>query len=74
MVNVHRFAVGTLAGPLMAEFGATAVQIGGLASLYFYLYGGMQIPSGILADTWGPRRSLSLAGACLAAGAACSGG
>jgi len=70
MVNVHRFAVGTLAGPLMAEFGATAVQIGGLASLYFYLYGGMQIPSGILADTWGPRRSLTLAGTCLAAGAA----
>ncbi len=70
VVNIHRYAVGTLAGPLMAEFGATAVQIGGLASLYFYLYGFLQVPSGILADTWGPRRTLLLSGACLAAGAA----
>ena len=70
VVNIHRYAVGTLAGPLMAEFGATAVQIGGLASLYFYLYGFLQVPSGILADTWGPRRTLLLSGVCLAAGAA----
>jgi MFS family permease len=69
VVNIHRYAVGTLAGPLMAEFGATAVEIGGLASLYFYLYGFLQIPSGILADTWGPRRTLLLSGTCLAAGA-----
>jgi MFS family permease len=72
VVNIHRFAIGTLAGSLMAEFGATAVQMGGLASLYFYLYGIMQIPSGILADTWGPRRSLFLSGLLLAAGAAVS--
>jgi len=70
VVNIHRYAVGTLAGLLMAEFGATAVGIGGLASLYFYLYGALQVPSGILADTWGPRRTLLLSGACLAAGAA----
>ncbi len=70
VVNVHRYAVGTLAGAFMAAFGATAVQIGGLASLYFYLYGLLQVPSGILADTWGPRRTLLLSGACLAAGAA----
>jgi len=69
VVNIHRYAVGTLAGPLMAEFGATAVEIGGLASLYFYLYGFLQVPAGILADTWGPRRTLLLSGVCLAAGA-----
>lgn len=70
---VHRFAVGTLAGSLMAEFGASAVQLGVLASLYFYLYGAMQVPAGVMADTLGPRRTLLASGACLAAGAAVSG-
>jgi sugar phosphate permease len=69
---VHRFAVGTLGAALMAEFGATAVQVGGLASLYFYLYGAMQLPSGIMADSLGPRRTLLLSGVCLAAGAGLS--
>jgi MFS family permease len=70
VVNIHRYAVGTLAGVLMTAFGATAVEMGGLASLYFYLYGFLQVPSGILADTWGPRHTLLLSGTCLAAGAA----
>lgn len=69
---VHRFAVGTLGGSLMAEFGATAVEVGTLASLYFYLYGAMQLPSGVMADTLGPRRTLLVSGACLAGGAALS--
>lgn len=69
LVLLHRFAVGTLAGLLMAEFGATATEFGVLASMYFYLYGAMQVPGGIMADTLGPRRTLQLSGACLAGGA-----
>ncbi|MBI2219288.1 MAG: MFS transporter [Candidatus Rokubacteria bacterium] len=72
LASIHRFAVGTLAGSLMAEFGATAVHLGVLASLYFYLYGAMQVPAGILADTLGPRRTLVASGVCLAVGAAVS--
>jgi predicted MFS family arabinose efflux permease len=72
LASVHRFSVGTLAGSLMAEFGATAIHLGILASLYFYLYGAMQVPAGILADTLGPRRTLVASGVCLAVGAAVS--
>ncbi len=58
----HRTATGVVADSLMREFAITrAADIGGLSSVYFYIYAVMQVPAGILADTFGPRRTVLLA-------------
>ncbi len=69
LVTFHRFALGVIAADLMAAFATAAVELGGLASVYFYLYGLLQLPSGILADTWGPRRTLAASALLMTAGA-----
>jgi len=68
LVNFHRFALGVISDELMAAFAIAAVGLGGLSSLYFYLYAFLQIPGGILADTWGPRRTLTASAVIMAAG------
>lgn len=62
----HRVAPAVVARELMGRFGASAVAIGTLAAIYFYVYAALQIPSGLLADRLGPRR-LATAGALLMA-------
>ena len=58
----HRTATGVMTDSLMREFSITrAADIGGLASVYFYIYAAMQVPAGILADWFGPRRTALLA-------------
>jgi sugar phosphate permease len=52
----HRFAPAAISGDLQQTFHASAAELGGLSATYFYVYTVMQIPTGILADTWGPRR------------------
>ncbi|MCI0370507.1 MAG: MFS transporter, partial [candidate division NC10 bacterium] len=69
LVTFHRFALAVIAADLMATFATAAVGLGGLASVYFYLYGLLQLPSGILADTWGPRRALTASALLMTAGA-----
>ncbi len=54
----HRVAPATIAGELQIAFHVNAAALGGLAATYFYVYTLMQIPTGILADTFGPRRLL----------------
>ena len=46
-------APAVVAPELMKEFGLYGGQLGILASMYFYPYGAMQIPSGILSDYLG---------------------
>lgn len=70
VVNIHRFAVGTIAPELMASFQLTALGLGTLSSLYFYLYAALQVPTGVLADAWGPRRVLTASALVLAIGSA----
>ena len=55
----HRVAPGALASDLREAFGASATALGFMAALYFYPYAAMQLPSGVLADTIGPRRLFS---------------
>ena len=55
----HRVAPGALAGDLRSTFDASATALGFMAALYFYPYAAMQLPSGMLADTIGPRRLFS---------------
>jgi len=57
-VYFDRVAPAVVAPELMKEFGLTATSLGILASMYFYPYGLMQIPSGILSDYLGPRLSV----------------
>ncbi len=61
----QRVAPGVMTSELSVEFGLSAAALGNLSALYFYSYVAMQIPTGILADIWGPRRLLT-AGALVA--------
>ncbi|WP_240327669.1 nitrate/nitrite transporter [Dechloromonas sp. HYN0024] len=58
----QRFAPAGIAPDLAAAFETSAASLGVLAATYFYVYTLMQIPTGILADTLGPRRILALGG------------
>lgn len=58
----QRFAPAGIAQDLAASFQTSAASLGVLAATYFYVYTVMQIPTGILADTLGPRRILALGG------------
>ena len=52
----HRLAPAAIAGELQQAFQTSGTTLGALAAAYFYIYFAMQVPSGVLADTWGPRR------------------
>ncbi|MBI4985027.1 MAG: MFS transporter [Rhodocyclales bacterium] len=54
----HRVAPAAIAGDLQASFAIGGAQLGSLAATYFYIYTLMQVPTGVLADTLGPRRLL----------------
>jgi sugar phosphate permease len=43
---------------LMRDFGIGAGELGNFSAAYFYAYVLMQIPTGILVDTWGARKLL----------------
>ena len=61
----HRFAPSGVAGDLALAFQTSAASLGTLAATYFAVYTLMQIPTGVLVDTIGPRRIL-LAGGTVA--------
>ena len=58
----QRFAPAGIANDLAAAFDTSAASLGVLAATYFYVYTVMQVPTGMLADTLGPRRILMLGG------------
>lgn len=58
----HRIAPGAIAGDLKTAFGLSGTQLGFLAAMYFYLYTVLQVPTGVMADTLGPRRVLAFGG------------
>ncbi len=64
----QRFAPAGIATDLAAAFNTTASSLGALAATYFYVYTLMQVPTGILVDTLGPRRILLLGGVVGGAG------
>ncbi len=65
----QRVAPAVLTRELSAEFALTAAALGNLSAVYFYSYVAMQIPTGLLADHWGARRTLTAGGIVAAAGA-----
>jgi predicted MFS family arabinose efflux permease len=64
----HRVAPAAIARDLAASFEIGAASLGVLAATYFYVYTLMQIPTGVLADTLGPRKILTLGGIVAGAG------
>ncbi|MCD6271276.1 MAG: MFS transporter [Deltaproteobacteria bacterium] len=62
----QRVAPGVMTQELMQDFHISASGLGQLSALYFYSYVAMQIPTGILADTLGPRKLLTAG--CMVAG------
>jgi sugar phosphate permease len=58
----QRFAPAGIAQDLVASFNTSATSLGALAATYFYVYTVMQVPTGLLVDTLGPRRILFLGG------------
>ena len=55
----QRVAPAVFTDQLMAEFDLGGAALGNLSAFYFYAYVAMQIPTGVLADRYGPRRVLS---------------
>ncbi len=56
--NFLRSAAGALTPVLIEELGVTYGAMGFLTSAFFLVYGIMQIPAGILSDTYGPRKTI----------------
>ena len=55
----HRLATGVVKEALSADFTLSAAAFGNMASMYFYAYMIMQTPVGLLADTLGPRATVT---------------
>ena len=60
LVYFHRLCPAVVAVDMMADLQTSGALLGLLSSAYFYPYALMQIPAGLLSDSWGPRRSISL--------------
>ncbi len=58
----HRVAPASIAAELQLAFNASGAMLGGLAAMYFYVYSLMQIPTGVLVDTLGVRKIVTLGG------------
>ncbi|HCZ14125.1 MAG TPA: MFS transporter [Candidatus Accumulibacter sp.] len=66
----QRVAPAVMTDRLMNDFAIGATELGNLSAFYFYSYVAMQIPTGIIADRWGPRRLLTAGAAVAAVGSA----
>ena len=64
----QRVAPAVMTRELSLEFGLSAAALGNLSAFYFYSYVAVQIPTGLAADRFGPRRLLALGAALTALG------
>lgn len=64
----HRVAPVSIAGELTRSFAVSGAALGALAATYFYVYTLMQIPTGVLVDTLGPKRVLTAGGVAAGVG------
>ena len=60
----HRVAGSVIVDKLMVDFSISAATVGSILAVYFYVYAAMQLPTGILADYLGPRKTMTFG--CLA--------
>ncbi|MFM7295510.1 MAG: MFS transporter [Burkholderiales bacterium] len=66
----QRVAPAVITAELSQAFNLTAAGLGNLSAFYFYSYVAMQIPTGLLADRYGPRILLTCGAAIAACGTA----
>jgi MFS family permease len=64
----QRVAPAVMTGELSRDFALTGAALGNLSAFYFYSYVAVQVPTGLLADRFGPRRVLASGGAIMALG------
>jgi MFS family permease len=64
----QRVSPAVMTDELMRSFAVGAKGLGNLSAFYFYLYVAMQIPTGILVDSWGARKLLIWGSISAAAG------
>ena len=60
LVYFHRLCPAVVAVDMMRDLHAGGALLGLLGSAYFYPYALMQLPAGLLSDSWGPRRTICL--------------
>lgn len=60
LVYFHRLSLSVVAENLVKEFNTTASVMGFLGSIYFYCYAVMQLPAGLLSDSIGPRKTVTV--------------
>jgi sugar phosphate permease len=60
LVYFHRLCPAVVAVDMMHDLLADGALLGLLGSAYFYPYALMQLPAGLLSDSWGPRRTITL--------------
>lgn len=66
IVYFHRVCPAVVASELVNAFAISGTSLGVLASGYFYSYAVMQVPVGLLSDSWGTRKTVALF-SCVAA-------
>ncbi|MEW5912422.1 MAG: MFS transporter [Thermodesulfobacteriota bacterium] len=59
LVFFHRLCPAVIALDIQTTFGLSDTVLGLLASAYFYPYALLQMPTGILADSWGSRKTVA---------------
>ena len=59
LVYFHRMCPAVIATDIQNYFGVSGTLLGLLSSAYFYPYAIMQLPAGLLMDSWGPRKTVS---------------
>lgn len=60
LVYFHRLCPAVVAEDMRLDLAAGGGLLGLLGSAYFYPYALMQIPAGLLADSWGARKTITL--------------
>ncbi len=60
LVSFFRTSTSSLAVDIMRDFAVGGGLMSVMSSAFFYSYGFMQIPAGILADRWGSRNTITL--------------
>ena len=64
----QRVAPAVITQELARDFALSAASLGNLSAFYFYGYVAVQIPTGLMADRWGPRKVLATGASLTAAG------
>ncbi len=59
LVYFHRLCTAVLAVDMMTDLKTSGALLGFLGAAYFYPYALMQLPAGLLSDSWGPRRTIT---------------